>query len=1612
MLAHQCEFLGTKAQVRCPRNVPAFRPSPTRLAIITLAAFALLTLVAGENAAFAQGKASGFELAFHGSREVVAGKIARFRGVAYRVHGLAELRKIPAARVRGRVVLDENGAQPWQEFTANSSGFFQVGIPIPEFAKGAPLLEVEVGTGNEKRIFEFPLTLIPEFLVDVHTDRKLYETGEKIHAWIRVRDSQSLRPVSNIPVAIAVAKGAESKHRSGEAGVVSLVHEIPKGTDEGNYAVVASIGGTTYRAAYRVGTRSYDRIFAKISVSPKSVAPNQMVDVSIAVTGLSGASVRNAQIKLRFAGRERLLQTDDTGVAVVKIASPSFLDGQQSRAIVTAVIEHPAFGQTKAFSSFELVVPQTMTVDAVPDNGALVPELASNIYFSLSEGGETVPPVGTEIVVTGACIPGGSARGKTDKHGIVVISAKLPRGAASGEEGETLTSVIVQVQGPAPTTVPMKIAVARESEVIPRVDTVVVAPGEEISIELFRRASAKRTPIVVEMLSDGKIVRSRLLRAGVRRLRMRSPSDMLGVFLVRARPLHQKSVVEGTGSVDAFLVRPAQPSFASLESSKKTYKVKGMAQLSLRTNPKSKKSWVAVVARDLTAHAGERSFQRWFLSGAFDQAVLDPASKTATTLLRMALSGYVQTEEVPEKALPLLDELGDPGEESYDLDSSIVRGVMRDPFPLSEELSRRGVGQVMNRIEEILSEAVADGTLSDLVIRTREKSRFRPAVFDEFDEIPRTLGEGELTLAMLHRADPAFTFDNVGRRVARRQLVGLLVALAYYLDPGDDASPEMRGAAKEPKDRWLSRMVQRGLVEPESLRDPWGKLFELRASKSPAVSIAVHAASLELVSAGPDGRFGTKDDIDDPFERTVPAGTTYAVASGEDLLMENLGLLSPGPDVLQRLLAAYQRVSAEVFEEERGDAVGASMSMGFGGIGSGGGGRGYGSGSGHGKMGARRSSSPSVRIGRAGSSGVRGFGNVLRQKFPATLFFASAIPVDPSGTTQIDIKLSDAVTSYKVEAIVWSEDGWTWSANTTFEVAKETVIDTPLPSFATVGDRLQLPIRVTSRAANARMLAVSVYASDKPNHLLVNNKELKSPANDTVIYPLELLLPKAMDGAITVGVRSKNGLALDAVQRPIVVRESARRVRKRVELLSSGSDTLLLNIHKMAIPRKGSEILVRMGASVFELKAQNYLSDWASAWTETPSTLHSKALLSSAEGSKLAAALASSWTSTKVSDKLVSKALKKLTVEIHTQTSSLARDQSLTALSRILLSLSPVSQDMNARKKLAPDIRAVLRSLRKVVRSGSAAQFGNIHTTALSAASLALTEPKNGDWGHVRELLRRLRREEVQVGGFRWIATEEGGHATSALVALAELQLGKRKRALALLRTLSKLHLGSRGLDPWTSTLARVVALRASAGTKDSTLVMRVDGKSQRLAWSEGLLRIPADALSQPGVHRIEIDPGTNVPTLYYLQASGEYGLPWDIKPGRKGSITVAIEGKVRGHNQNSELVLVIRNRSPRTIASPIIEVSLPAGAELDRETKKLLRGYLKEELGQSGGTMHLALRGLAPGASVRVPLPLRWSVGGRLQGLGIASYPAGKPDDLSVLQPRILTIKSAKGTP
>ncbi len=162
----------------------------------------------------AKGPKSGFELALHGTTEVPYGKTARFRGIAYQVTGLAQLKALPNAKVRARYASDAGAPGPWKEIRAGQNGLFSLALAMPQSSKGASWLELFVGNGTDERRFEFPLELTSPWSVDLRTDRQLYEPGETIHAWARIRDVDSLRPL-NGKAAVFEFGGTEKRLAAG-----------------------------------------------------------------------------------------------------------------------------------------------------------------------------------------------------------------------------------------------------------------------------------------------------------------------------------------------------------------------------------------------------------------------------------------------------------------------------------------------------------------------------------------------------------------------------------------------------------------------------------------------------------------------------------------------------------------------------------------------------------------------------------------------------------------------------------------------------------------------------------------------------------------------------------------------------------------------------------------------------------------------------------------------------------------------------------------------------------------------------------------------------------------------------------------------------------------------------------------------------------------------------------------------------------------------------------------------------------------------------------------------------------------------------------------------------
>lgn len=1548
---------------------------------------------------------ASYELALSGSSVVRSARTARFRGVSYRVEEIAEL--VPwSGRVRARYRTDTS-AEPWVDVQSDGRGRFELALPIAQSGEGSRI-EVEVGPDGAARSFELPVTVQTPWRLHLRTDRVLYEPGEPVHVWLRVADATSGAPAAGRRVRFAIqGSGVEREPvvTTTEGGVAHVTFRLAAAQPEGVVTVDASVDDTAASTSFRIGQRTWERLFATATVEPDEIAPGGTATVVVTVTTPDTTPVRGATVRVQLGDLiAETAVTGEDGRATLQLHAPAFLEGEVGSAGLQIEVTHPAHGSLRTSAALTLAVPLAMEIEAIPAHGALAPEIDDVIFVRLHDVNGRPPPAGTEVEARGAAFAGGRGLATTDANGIAQLPVRLPRGASAGGE-EPQTTIRVSIRGgPLERLARISVPVMEGVDVLPTVARPIAEPGATIDIRLSRRPSAARSPVVLDLLDESGIPLAFAFAApGATTTRLTVPAGKLGRMRVRARAIREGESLEGAGGSDQLIVRPAAPDFVQLTAARERWRVGETAQIVLQTRAGAPRAWAALLVRDLAAHGGEQNFAEHFLSGAFDRALLEAATEESERLVRAALAAAAVDPE-PPVAAPLLDALGLPVEESSAAESSVERGALRDPWPLARELERRGIGAAMVELEQAIADALDGDTLDEITVVAGGRRRFRSDLLESSET--RTLGGGTITPAMLEAVDRSFGYDAAARRVARVRLIQILASLALYLDPGDEASLAARTAAREPWPRWLARMVERGVIPDELLDDPWGSRFVLRAAARPAIALSPQAVGVELVSPGPDRRLGTADDFRDPFARAVTAGTTYAVASGEDALMRQLAVLSAVERTLAAIREAYARINAEVTEDEIGDAVRAEVSEGTIGLGNlgtighgaGGGGSGSGYGRGAGGISGRGSRTPRAQLG--GGNLAR----LVRERFPPTILFRPEIAVSATGTTPLEVRLADAVTSYRCEVIVWREDGWVWSARTEIASDRDVVIDAPIPEVARAGDRLILPVRVQNRGTDERTIAVSLLGDRSLGIPDVAARRVRVPAGAAVQTPIEIALARRGSGSLRVVAQDPNGAPLDAVRRPIRVVAPSRRVRATQQTLIERRGELTIEVEQGADPREGT-VHIAVGAALFEGPGDEVWSAWAEPHRQLD--VHVDMRSSAAVA---AFAIGALWSRSAISDEAVRAATETLVRTLESGRNR--RDQAfeprtdLAERAWVLLGLAPVARDLDARPALRADTVALIERLTREVTERAIALEEEPELTALAAAAIgwsggARARPR------VAELVRRLRRSIVEVGDDVWLATADRPVRATVLLAMAEVALGRRGRAFALLATVARWRTLGHVLEGDEAALARAAAQRLGEGRAPERVELVVDGRRRTVALDAGRAELNLPVLARSGRHTVAVALDDVGPV--HLSASVLYGVAWDQAPERAGPFAIALEGDAGARDGTSGLTLVVRNRSPRWIAAPIVQIEVPTGAELPEREHALLRAAVRRS-DFSAGTLALTLRALPPGAEARVPLPLRWSVAGTLEGLGVAAWAGDRPDAISVRAPAPLRIAEAPG--
>jgi len=1647
------------------------------------------------------------EVTLHGTPAATLGGELRLSGTAYGVRGLADLRPLSQGSVVARLRQYDNQHRRWQvvreeTVAADAGGRFAVTLPVPEQRYSRPQLQLEVRErgADEGRTFEYGVSLRSPLELAVLADRRRYEPGETAHLWMRLYEQLSGRPVSGRTLRVLVRDQAshplvDRRVQVGQSGAVSLDVELPEGAPDGNYSVQVRIDDSVAEAAastsFHVGRRTVERLLVNATLDQQVVPPSGRVTGHVSVTTPSGTPVVGAQVTLT-AGREPTqVTTGRDGRAPIQMQAPAYLAGDVAPQTISVRVNHPAHGTLHTAASYLLSRVQ-WRVEARAENGALVPEVDALTFLSVTDPRGEPAPAGTQVQVRGPAVRGGDVTVEVDENGLAEVPMRVADGAAGpirsssgGCQGQIATRVTAEVLGDRPALARICVRVAREARVRPRLVSPLVRPGGEVEVELARHPEVRGRPVHVEVLLRNAAIAATYVTG--ERATIELPEGLAGVMTVRARPVlrfdarhpldENGGLAVGVGATAGVLVRPADAFGLELGLDKDRYRVQEQASVALRTTDASPRAWAALVARDVAAHGGEVPWRQEWMHGRLEAAVASTSLEGAgERLLRSSLLDGLSPDAETRGPAPLVTHPWDRNRGQRG-----TPGVMRDPVAMRDELLRRGIGRAMVQLANAtvrLNEEQRDGVLverggrlsfaPDAVETLRSRGQLADSTF-------RTLGHERMTVAMLQQADRSFSFDAAARRAARAQLVRLMVAITRFTNPDDENAA--RASAGQPPERWLSRMVQIGALQANALTDPWGRPFVLRRNPNARFLLSDRAPGWELVSPGPDGRPGTGDDVRNPFERVVPQGTPYAVASGEDRLMKQLSVLSTGNRVLAAMARAYDTLSLSAREEQRGGAVTATASeggealdalgsimggavgeaQGFGGLGL------RGTGRGGGGMGApmapaaepmeaemaeeratarrsrARAEADDSPADNAQTRGPRQQGQstfaqlsaIVREEFPATLHFLGEVALDGT-TTTVPLPLADALTTYRIEAIAWTGSGWVTTAQTELRVDQDATVDAPTPPFATAGDVLRLPVRVQNRTGEPLRAKVLIDAEEIDVSVTLEQEVVEVPPHDAVEVVARVTPSVAGVGALVVRcLRASDDAPYDAVRRPLTVWPDARTVREQRDALVEEGAEILVEVPADATPRGPGELRIAPGTALF--------GDLASYGGARPNVGWALAILGEEVPEAVLAvarrvlrtqdpveehelhgnpvvigqALGAVWSDATVPDAVARRALRAMSNVLGTDVAE-PNAAMVNSWALVLESLAPAVRG-GGRGELRPSLDELVQQLRRRVGSGAVQVADAPSTWAHAAHALALT----GGAERARELLRRAERFVVRFGDEAFLEPNASAGQprariqSSAWMASARAALGERSAAMPFLRSMAALATAGRAAQ-WDleSRVAATLAAGLVTGGSGAGVQVTLDGQAVELRAPDdgagsGIRVATLEGLGTPGTHRIRIS-GTPL-ALALLQV--RYGRPWDAPPRRAARLALSIEGEVGPRDARAGLALTIRNQDPRIMTRPIVEIDLPAGTELDEPTREGLRALTIAEPTVEGRTLRLQMRPLAPGGYARLPLPLRWSVGGTLRGLGVSAYDEIAPqgEDLrpmAVLRSRAVAIE------
>jgi len=1165
------------------------------------------------------------ETSLASGQEFYAGSSAPFRCSVHGVRSARETLPLPASvTVRLR---DKDGKfHDLFQGPAGDEGRVNTDLPIPALADGQYTLEVTTRSPLGEEKLERSVRLKSDTKILLVSDKPMYQPGHLMHLRALALRPIDLRPVANADLLFEVEDPKGNKvfkraFKTSDYGVASVDFQLADEVNMGDYHIRAVLGGQ--RADKTVTVARYVLPKFKVNVTPDKTfyLTKETVKVELQSDYFFGKPVSQGKVEVSASTFDVQFrpfhtwkgETDAAGHVKFEIKLPDYFVGtplQKGNALVKLDIKvTDSADHTETLVKSYTVSDQPIRVRLIPEGGRLVPGMENRVFAAAiyPDGSPAVCDVAVWIGKESKGAP--LARAKTTDTGLAEFKVtpkteQFRPGTWGQRPFETLGG---QQFGWGPAILFDMSAAAKDSKgntaqtvvelnshplgenVLLRLNKAVYQSGDTLDVDV--RTSAGLSTAYLDIVRGGQIMLSRWLdvKNGRANQKLDLPQNIFGSLEIHAYQMLASGEIIRDSRV--IYVQPRNDLKVEVKADKSVYQPGADGRIRFLVTDRAGKPTAAALGIIVVDEA------------VYALQDLQPGlEKVYFTLQEELLKPSAQVLYRPQEGIDALvrqPQLAVPQQQVAQVLLTAVQPRPPARWQVAPDAERKN--RYETNVRRLGWGLYQYAWISDTALKHDDKTGhwgFQENLFQEaakaglvFPGVMQNPQEGQLSLQEMIASEKDFDADHLAAAITHHRLERLAGTLVKYTN----------ARAKRFHDgRWTFPpmvLVEAARTEglgDEWLRDGWGQAIKLvpRDTKGGNRTGNPQFDAYDLVSAGPDRDFQTKDDVSWVRSASQRPGGWWATRNDAQLAqlhnpyaqpwggrdprqggfgrggikgqegMRRLGEMD-GREMLMERAAGNPRMArglgapgmapmAAAAPQDfalRADAKGAAKSEA-----------------------AQTATREELKNG--GSGGEAPITKV-REYFPETMLWQPALITDDHGVADLAISFADSITTWRLSTSASSRGGALGGVTVPLKVFQDFFVDIDLPVTLTQHDEVAFPVAVYNYLKTPQ--SVTLELQGEPWFTLQDKEGLTRKLE---LRPDEVTAVKFRIKADRIGfqpltVKARGSKLSDAVKRVVEVVPDGQKVEKVITDRLNGKIAQTIEIPPSALP-DASALLVRI----------------------------------------------------------------------------------------------------------------------------------------------------------------------------------------------------------------------------------------------------------------------------------------------------------------------------------------------------------------------------------------------------------------------------------------------------